>query len=198
MERIIEKLKLQRHHNLTKENYYRVWKIFSRFYLRLDSKPNNWSDRLTLFVGYLISENKQSATVKSYISAIKAILQDDGIEFDTDQPTLMALTKACRYVNDTVCRRLPIQINLLTFLLNRLETHFAMQPYLKTLYQVLFASAYYGLLRISEVTGLHSILAKDVQVGTNKKKILFVLRTSKTHWTNNRPQLIKITSSKKS
>ena len=34
----------------------------------------------------------------------------------------------------------------------------------------------------------------DVHLGDNKKKILFVLRTSKTHWTDNRPQFIKITS----
>ena len=57
-----------------------------------------------------------------------------------------------------------------------------------------YSAAYYGLLRISETTGLHAVLAKDIQIGTNKRKILFILCTSKTDWKNNRPQLIKITS----
>ena len=196
IEDIIEKLKLQRHRDSTRENYYRIWKIFSRFYLRLDVKPNDWSDRLTLFVGYLISEKKQSVTVRSYISTIRSILIDDNIKFDADQSTLNSLTKACSYVNDKVCCRLPIQKNLLYVILQKVEAHFAMQPYLKTLYQALFAAAYYGLLRISEVMGIHAIKAADVQIALKKSKLLFMLRTSKTHWKNNRPQLIKISKEK--
>ena len=74
IERIVDYLKLQYHRDSSRANYYQIWKIFSKFYLRLDSNPNNWSERITLFVGYLIDTQKQSATVKSYISAIKAVL----------------------------------------------------------------------------------------------------------------------------
>ena len=70
------------------------------------------------------------------------------------------------------------------------------QEYLGKLYTAIFSSAYYGLLRIGEIAkGSHPILAKDVQIGLNKKKILFILRTSKTHWKDSKPQLIKITGS---
>ena len=59
----------------------------------------------------------------------------------------------------------------------------------------LFSTAYFGLLRIGELTkGMHTVLARDVHIGFNKRKFLFVLRTSKTHWKNMRPQSIKISS----
>ena len=54
------------------------------------------------------------------------------------------------------------------------------QPYLEKLYQALFAAAYYGLLRISEVTkGPHCVLARNVHLAQNKHKMLFLLETSK-------------------
>ena len=74
----IERLRLLRYRNSTRRNYYIIWKAFNKFFLKLDIKPDSWEDRLTLFVGYLIDQNKQSATIKSYISAIKAVLKEDG------------------------------------------------------------------------------------------------------------------------
>ena len=72
------------------------------------------------------------------------------------------------------------------------------QPYLAVLYRAIFTASYYGLLRVGEVTsGDHPIAAKDVLLGINKDKILFTLRTSKTHWLDEKPQIIKISSSKK-
>ena len=75
-----------------------------------------------------------------------------------------------------------------------MENYFAekSQQYLKTLYKALFVAAYYGLLRAGEVTeGPHVILANNVHIGTNKDKILFILKSSKTHTKANKPQLIK-------
>ena len=57
----------------------------------------------------------------------------------------------------------------------------------------LFATAYYGLLRVGKLTsGSHPIYASDVQIVLNKKKILFILYTSKTHWRDSKPQFMKI------
>ena len=36
----------------------------------------------------------------------------------------------------------------------------------------------------------------DIHIGSNKRKFLLILHTSKTHWKNNKPQMIKITASK--
>ena len=58
----------------TRKNYYSVWKCFNKFYIRLDRKPETWEERLVLFVGYLVEGKKKSQTIKSYISAIRAVL----------------------------------------------------------------------------------------------------------------------------
>ena len=69
----------------------------------------------------------------------------------------------------------------------------ASQPYLITLYSAMLATAYFGLFRISEITySPHVVKAVDVHIGLNKKKLMFVLHTSKTHGRDSKPQIIKI------
>ena len=112
---------------------------------------------------------------------------------------ITSLTWACKLKNDHVCIRLPIQKELLNMLLHTTQHHFLMQgqQYLSKLYLALFATTYYGLFCIGEVTqGAHVIKAKDVHIGVNKKKLLFILHTSKTHNKANKPQSVKIVSNK--
>ena len=83
-------------------------------------------------------------------------------------------------------------------ILSAVERHFndIQQPCLATLYMALFSMAYFGLFRIGELmASFHSIKASDVHIGTNKRKLLFVLHTSKTHVKNMPPQMIRITAS---
>ena len=54
-----------------------------------------------LFVAYLVNEKRQSSTIKSYISAIKNVLHDDGVVLNQDTFLLNALTKACKLKNDS-------------------------------------------------------------------------------------------------
>ena len=62
------------------------------------------------------------------------------------------------------------------------------QSYLATLYAAIFSSTYYGLLHISKIAaGNDPILAVDAHIATNRKKILFILRSSKTHGKNRKP-----------
>ena len=71
------------------------------------------------------------------------------------------------------------------------------QPYLAFLYCSLFAAGYYGLLRVGEMTsGQHPVLATDVFIASNKKKLKFILYTSKTHWRDERPQVVQIMNRK--
>ena len=196
---IIDKLKRQSIRSSTQKNYYSIWKVFGKFYLRLDQKPTNWEDRITLFVGYLIDTNHQSQTVKCYISAIKSVLRDDNIQVDEDKILLSSLTRACRLKNDTLYSRLPIQKGMLRILLKSIFNLFFNQgqTYLAHLYTALFSTTYYSLFRVGEVTsGSHPIKVVDVHVGQNKQKILFILRTSKTHNKGDKPQKVKISSSK--
>ena len=181
----------------TRNNYYGIWKTFNEFFVKLDRKPLNWEDRIVLFAGYLAEQNRKSGTIRSYVSAIKAVQMDINIKVNEDRYLLSSITKGCRYENDRVKTRFPIHKKILNLLLDQLEVIWHDQPYLRILYQTMFSTAYYGLLRIGEITkGTHPILAKDVHIGLNKKKLMLVLHTSKTHWKNNKPQIIKISSNK--
>ena len=198
---IIDGLTLQRNRDSTRKMYYSVWKVFSNFYLSLDVKPDTWADRVTLFVRYLVDQNRKAGTIKSYVSALKAILRDDKIEINEDKYLLSSLTKACVYHNDVAVVRFPIRKPMLDALLHSVDHLFLCesrnQPYLATLYKAMFATAYYGMFRVGEIAkGTHRILARDVHIGVNKQKILFMLRTSKTHWKNTVPQSVKITSTR--
>ena len=194
---VIENLKNNRHRQSTKNNYYMIWKNFNQFFLKLDKKPNNWETRLTLYVGHLVHTRRKSNTIRSYISAIKAVLGYVGIKLKLDNALLTALTQACKLQNDVIQTKLPITKSVLHLLLNAMERTFdSPQPYLVDLYKALFSTAYYRLFRIGELTASpHVVKATDVHVGTNKKKMMFVLHTSKTHGRGNKPQIIKIKGS---
>ena len=177
------------------QNYLSIWRQFNKFLINLDIKPNSWEDRVTLFIGFKIDNGMQSSTVKSYVSAIKKILVDDGYPWNDQKVLLGSLTKASRLINDRAHTRLPIQCSLLELILFEVQRKFSTQYYLKDLYLALFAISYYGLMRISEVTlGDHVVKAKDVHCATNKDKIRLVLYLSKTHNQGMKPQKIKVTS----
>ena len=115
---------------------------------------------------------------------------------DENQYLLSSLTKACKLQNDQIRTRLPIKRSLLAIILNKTKEVYMDQPYLSLLFTTIFSTMYFGLLRISEVTHeVHAVKAVDVHIGTNKRKFLLVLRTSKTHWKNMKPQMIKISAS---
>ena len=178
MQNKVNRLKRDKHQRTTRKAYYAVWKNFNQFYIRLDVKPPSLEERLTLFLAYLIDMKKQSCTVKSYISAVKSVLRDDGIILNDQLFQLNSLTKACKLVNDKVCTRLPIQRGLLRILQKKVVEYFLenQQPYLVVMYQALFSTAYFGLFRVGELTnGDHPVKACDVHLARNKKKILFVL-----------------------
>ena len=195
IEQIVEDLKFKRYRGSTRQNYYTIWKSFNTFIIKLDRKPEAWEDKLTLFVGYLIEHKKKSSTIRSYISAIKAVLKDIDVDLNENRFLLTSLTNACKLVNDKVRVRLPIQKGLLSMILDTIILYFDQQPYLSAMYSALFSTMYFGLFRIGEMaSGTHPVKACDVHISHNKKKMLFILRTSKTHWTDVKPQHIKISS----
>ena len=80
-----------------------------------------------------------------------------------------------------------------------IEKHYGdkQQIYLQKLYKAMLMASYCGLLRAGEVAqGPHVLKAKDVFIGKNKKKFLFILWTSKTHDRGSKPQMIKISATK--
>ena len=142
---ILERLQTQQYRSSTKANYYGIWKNFNQFFVKLDIKPVTWEDRLSLYIAYLIHYQRKSATIKSYILAIRAVLRQVKVDLNEDKVLLASLTRACRIHNDRVTNHLPIKKSLLHLIVKSLLHMFAEQPYLQILYQALFLTAYYGL-----------------------------------------------------
>ena len=192
---IIDRLKSERVRNLTRRNYYCVWKDFNEFFIKLDVKPKTWEERMLLYAGFLVEDGKKAQTVRSYMSSIKGVLLEDGVEINQDKFLLSAITRACSYKNASVQTRLPIQKGTLYIILQKLNDMFETQPYLLKMYRALYSTVYFGHFRVGELTvGYHPVRARDVHIADNKNKLMFVLHTSKTHWTNDKRQFIKISS----
>ena len=177
----------------TRLTYHRIWKLFNEFFIKLDVKPESWEERLVLFTGFLVNKNLKASTVRTYISAIRGVLAESRIKIKEDSYLISSLTKACKLRNDKAVIRLPISKTLLKLIIKGLNKVFPTQPYLNTLYKAIFSTAYYGLLRIGEVSeSPHILLARNVHIGTNKNKLLLLLESSKTHNKGDKPQIVKI------
>ena len=100
MEDIVARLMLKQHRDSTSKTYLGIWRQFNKFVICLDRKPKLWEDRATLFAGYLIDKGTQSATVKSYISAIKKTLIIDGYNWNDNLVLVWSLARACKIVNE--------------------------------------------------------------------------------------------------
>ena len=193
MTRILEFIKLNRNRISMRENYIRIWHLFNKFIIKLDVIPDTWEDRVYLFLAYLVHTRKKSATVKSYLSAIRTVLTYDNHELNENTVQLQAITRACKLSNNFITPRFPIKIELLETILFETTRILGHQPYLVRLYQVVFALAYYGLLRIGEIArSNHTIKAKNVHLAENKNKIKIFLYTSKMHGMESLPQKIRI------
>ena len=172
IEGIIERLKGQQFRGSTRRNYRSVWKGFNEFFIKLDVKPLQWEERIILFVGYLIQHRKaKSQTIRSYLSAIRATLQNEGIKLEEDRFLLNSLTCACKLTNDSFHVCLPIQKPLLIQILSIINMVFQEQIYLAVLYKTLLATTYFGLFRVSKLTeGEHAVKVTDVHMGEKKRK----------------------------
>ena len=192
---LLERFKNQRVKEPTALNYHGIWKNFNKFLIRLDTRPDTWEEKVAWYAGYLIDSGFQSSTLKSYITAIKKTLESDGYEWQQDKLKLTLITGICRNLNDTVKIRLPIGNGLLELFLFEIERKFTEnnQYYLEIMYKAFFLLLYYGLFRVGELaTGRHPVQARDVHQSTNRKKLLFLLRSSKTHGRESRPQKVEI------
>ena len=121
---IVNQLKDKSNRLSTDKMYYQVWKNFNKFFIRLDCKPQTWEDRLVLYVGHLIDLDRKSQTIKSYISAIRSVLNKDGVILNENKYLLTSFTRACKLRNDKVQTHLPIWKGLLRLLINKVDIAF--------------------------------------------------------------------------
>ena len=181
--RILEHLKGNRHEKSTKKNYHGIWTKFNQFVISLDHIPKKWEEKLTYYCAYMVYVKRlKSATIRSYVSAIKQTLLDDGYEWDNQLFLLATFVQNCEKDNNTLKPRLPIKKNLMEMILCEVERKYREQPYLETLYKTVFIVAYYGLLRVGELAiSEHTVRAHNVHCNKEEQKILILLQSSKTH-----------------
>lgn len=176
----------------TQRTYRSAYLEFTRFNLALDEMPELLGDQLAIFIAYRVEKGDYSNTVTSKLSGIKSMLSLDGIEINTRTARLQALIKACKYKNDRVIQRMPIKEALLVRIIRQVDLMFHKQPYLASLYKCMLTVGYFGMLRVGEMAkGDHPILARDVHLSHDKKKVQIILRTSKTHGLGDQPQYVK-------
>lgn len=194
--RIKDMLKSYKLRPSTRKSYKRTWNRFNKFISKFDKIPPNWEDRIILWATHLADNRKKSATIKSYISAVRYCLALDGIRVTHQSCELAAIVQVAKQYNDELYIRLPIQKDLLQVILNFIHTHYHQnlgQQYQAACLSAMYSTAYHGYLRISEMTdGPHALKAQDMIYGTNKEKITFYLRSSKTHSLADQPQIIAI------
>ena len=121
----------------------------------------------------------------------------DGYDWNDKLVLVRSLAKACRLINDRVRTRLLIHCGLLEMILFEVQRIFTTkkQWYLELMNKTLFMVAYYGLMRIGELTlSQHILKAKNVHMAKNKDKLMLVLYSSKTHNKGSKPQKIKLTA----
>lgn len=194
--RIVEKLTNADIQDSTKRVYHSIWCNFNKFLLCFDDLPTTWEQKLVLYATFLADAGCASATVASYMSAIRYVLRHDNVEISNTSCKLASIIKACKLHNDTVTVRRPIRGGLLKLILKQVDQEFMLkgQPYLSAVYKAIIVSGYYGLMRASELVGRHAVVAEDVHISENhnKRKVKMILRSSKTHHRGKRPQTIEI------
>ena len=199
VENLLQQLRNKQTRESTLDNYISIWRQLNKFVIKLDYGDHlSWEEKTALFGAYLIQGGIQSSTLKSYFSAIKFVLKQDGYEWNDKKALLSSLARSCKLVNDRVKIRLPVQKGLLELLMFEIGRYYGAanpQPFLKTLYQAIFCLAYHGMFRVGELTkGPHTIQAENIHIGENKDKLLVILYSSKTHGQESRPQRVKISS----
>ena len=117
----MEQFKNAKHKESTKQVYIAIWRQFNKFIIRLDDMPNSWEAKTALYITHLIKSGAQSSTIKTYISAIKSVLADDGYEWSSSSLLLNSLVRSCRLKNDRLKTRLPILKGLLEILLAEVQ-----------------------------------------------------------------------------
>ena len=199
---VVEKLRREWHRSTTRRMYHEAWCNFNDFLITLDKWPDMWEDRIALFIADLMGEHGDghpSSTVASYVSATHTVLKDGGVEIEKKSVILSSLLRSCRLNNKSESTlRLPIRHSLMHLLIDKVEDKFLNelnQPFLSRLYKAILMIGYYGLLRVGEMTASecnHYVRCADVHIAPERRKILIILRLSKTYNIGNALQIINI------
>ena len=170
----------------TSLSYQRAWHLFRLFSSRhgFDADQCPTLQQLVQFIAFLSVSGYAPATITSYVSGIASQLQLLSFPDVTKHFVVKRLLEGCRRRNTRRDRRRPITHDILCRIIPALQAvcsnHFEAR-----LFRVAFLLAFYGFLRIGELTAsarhLPSPLSRsDVNVREAPLRVELVLRHSKT------------------
>ena len=93
-----------------------------------------------------------------------------GYELNENKFLLQSITRACKLKHDRrITPRFPLKKGMLRMILDRFSEEYKNQPYLAKLYRGMAVAAYYGMLRVGEITkSPHNIKARNAHIADNK------------------------------
>jgi hypothetical protein len=137
--------------------YKRAWTLFRQFaqdlkvhFQGVDSLPLNHF-HVAQFISYLRLLGMAPNTIISYISAIGYVHKIKGVTDPTSTTLVQKLICATVRVNPKNDNRLPITDILLIRMVQSLNSVISV-PYYRALFRAMFAVAFFGLMRIGEIT----------------------------------------------
>ena len=141
----------------TKNCYTRAWELFGMCMVALNltfrgliDLPLHYS-KILLYIGFLHMNGYSSSTITTYVSALGYIHKIKGLVNPTTMLVVQKALSAANKLNPSVDSRLPITLTILEQL-NLALCHTVSCPYNRVLLQAMNTTAFYGLMRIGEIT----------------------------------------------
>jgi hypothetical protein len=168
----------------TQKVYSRAWTLYNQFSTRhlgqrvgIDQLPLS-SNSILMYVSYLNITGYAPATAISYVSAIgythRAAGHGDPTSHTLVQKSLASLTKA----NPSCDSRLPITLVVLHQLMAAADITIS-SLYIRTLIKAMFSVAFFGLMRVGEITSKKSQLPALLLSQLTRQSGNFILQITK-------------------
>jgi len=136
---------------------------------------------LALFITYLHQRGYATATIRTIVAGVSYHHKSIGLPDPASSFIIAKAFQGIQKLNPSMDKRQPISLDLLHKLCDALDT-FNLPTYEQKLFRTMFLCAFYGLCRISELTGKpenHTLLATDVVVHAKQTKCFLTFRTYK-------------------
>ena len=165
----------------TLTTYRAVWHALTSFLhsVRLSPSLPLSVDLLLLYIAHMYSTGFASSTISSHCSAIGFVHHINSLPNPSHHPTVLRIIKRLTSTNPPDIR-MPITIGLLGKLLHCLR-HTCSSSYQILLFTAMFTTAFFAMLRISELTvtnlSSHVIMLNDVLV--DKDFIILTIKSFK-------------------
>lgn len=147
----------------TSSSYTHAWSTFRNFAEKYSLRTDIPIQQhiLVLYVAFLFSQDYAPSTITSYLSAISHVHKLNGLQDPCSSFVVQKVLTGARKLKPTTDVRIPITRAILHKLLDSLQ-HTISNLYEKILFRAMFSLAFYGFLRIGEITSSLTVPNKNL------------------------------------